>query len=161
MSKRRTSLQGSLSPSSRFVAVSLWPTLLHELRRLLLLWQEVSAAGSLQWDSAAAACLDILECLWTTAPDSWSFQAWAFRAVLSPIAEMPSDLGVREVCALELCFSFIVLQARAHAILALATSNIMLLDHALQSIGPVHFLLLSISFFCVCVCTDATPQNGQ
>ena len=127
--------------------MSLWPTLLHELRRLLLLWQEVTAAGSLQWDSAAASCLDILECLWTTAPDSWSFQAWAFRSVLTPIADMPSDLGVRSVCRSNYV-SFIALQARAHAILALATSNIMLLDHSLQSITPEHFFAL---FACVCL----------
>ena len=93
----------SLSPSSRFVSVSLWPTLLHEIRRLLALWQEVSAAGSLQWDTAATACLDILECLWTTAPDSWSFQAWSFHSMLTPIAELPSDLGVREACR---CIAF-------------------------------------------------------
>lgn len=94
---------------------SLWPTLLHEIRRLLALWLQVPAVSSSVWDSAVTACFDVLECLWTTAPDSWSFQAWAFRSMLSPIAALSSDMG-----------------ARANAILALATSNIMLLDHSLQ-----------------------------
>ena len=69
--------------------------MLHEIRRLLALWQQVSAAGSTQLDTAVSACLDILECLWTTVPDSWSYQAWAFRSMLSPIACQASDIGVR------------------------------------------------------------------
>jgi hypothetical protein len=79
---------------SWYFSASIWPTLLHEIRGSLGTWQQASAAGSVVWDAAASACLDILECLWTTAPDSWSYQAWAFRAILSPIACQASDLGV-------------------------------------------------------------------
>jgi hypothetical protein len=103
---------------------------------MLALWLQVSAGGSSIWDSTASACFDVLECLWTKAPDSWSFQAWAFRSILSPIAGLSSDMGVR-VVKLFPRLSFTALQARANAILALATSNIMLLDHALQSKLPL------------------------
>lgn len=54
----------------------------------------MTATGSVLWDNAASACLDVLECLWITAPDSWSFQAWAFHSMLSPIAAASSDTGV-------------------------------------------------------------------
>jgi hypothetical protein len=78
--------------------------------------------------------------LWTTAPDAWSFQAWAFQSILSPIAGLSSDIAVREIPRIQ---SILVgfhrrVQARANAILALATSNIMLLDHSLQSNTPFY-----------------------
>ncbi len=96
-----------------FCSASLWPTLLHEIRRLLALWLQITATGSVLWDTAAAACLDILECLWTTAPDAWSFQAWAFHSILSPIAGLSSDISV---CAVPRIHSILVIHS-IHSIL--------------------------------------------